>query len=407
VKVRTSFTIDDKIFFDVKHQDFIRTVNSQTMPFLFPDESKWQKAIDIGTEVRRKKVPKYFILIGMGGSRFAVEALYQASLKNQTRLICADSLDSEDLDSTLGKLPENIKKEDIVFYIVSKSGNTLETLLIADFVLDHFYKRSCVNKDNVFVATEDDSKLHEFAKKMNFRHIPMDKNVGGRFSIFSPWVAFAGAVLGIDMVEFKESADHAITDLTSKRDSSVFDYSDLFIESFNQFGVHDIWTEADYLTPLAKWYEQLFAESLGKTIDDGISFSLLPNVRNITRDLHSVMQMYSGAKIKRPVLWLSAKEENTSANLSSTAVNFVFRKELSLTDVKKALVGSIKQEYMNLSLAPIFAESDKISSPIDIAKFVIWAMLSVSYIGWSLGIDTYTQPDVESYKKVAKNKLGI
>ena len=148
----------------------------------------------------------------MGGSSLGAKLLVSAlGQRDAPEFIFMDNIDPD----TLGKQLDRLKLSDTVFYLVSKSGRTLETLAMANVVSqvlrdegirEREFHRYCI------VATEDTSNpLGDWAKKLNLFRLSIPKGVGGRYGAFTPTGLFPALFAGIEVEallagaeEFKE-----------------------------------------------------------------------------------------------------------------------------------------------------------------------------------------------------------
>ena len=119
------------------------------------------------------KLKKYseIKLIGMGGSTLGARAIY-SFLKDKIKknFIFVDSLE-----------PKNDKiknKKSFLNLIISKSGNTLETITNANILVKKNHK-------NIFITQNQKSYLMTLAKKLKAEVIHHNDFIGGRYSVLS------------------------------------------------------------------------------------------------------------------------------------------------------------------------------------------------------------------------------
>ena len=114
-------------------------------------------------EINKKKLKKYekyktVIVIGMGGSTLGAEAIYQLfKNKIKKKFIFFNNLN---VDKTKDLLKIK-KKKDLFFIIISKSGNTIETLVNISL----FAKLNINSLNSVIITEKADNALSNFAKK--------------------------------------------------------------------------------------------------------------------------------------------------------------------------------------------------------------------------------------------------
>ncbi len=150
------------------------------------------------------------LLLGMGGSSLAPEVFSRIFGPS------SDGLGLEVLDSTdpaaVLRYTRTLPEGETLFLVSSKSGSTLET---ASFMNYYFARnRERLGQDRTaaaFVAiTDPGSKLEREARRLNFRRVfagPPD--IGGRFSVFSPFGLVPAALIGLPIRALLAEANEA------------------------------------------------------------------------------------------------------------------------------------------------------------------------------------------------------
>jgi len=147
-------------------------------------------------KIKKYKKYKNIVIIGMGGSILGSKAIYSfLKYKIKKNFIFLDNLDQN--------LIKNIKKEKnltkTLFIIISKSGNTTETIIN----LSNF--NSFLKKDNVIIISENKNNiLLNFAKKKNFTFIKHNHYIGGRYSVLSEVGMIPAYLMGLSPLRFKK-----------------------------------------------------------------------------------------------------------------------------------------------------------------------------------------------------------
>ena len=137
-----------------------------------------------------KRLNRYstFRLIGMGGSTLGVEAIYQF-LQNKTK---KKFIFINNLKPILSKNEKNKKAFNI---IISKSGNTLETISNSSLLINK-------NK-NVFITENKSSNLFKLANELKSEVIEHKNYVGGRYSVLSEVGMLPAELMGFKEKKFK------------------------------------------------------------------------------------------------------------------------------------------------------------------------------------------------------------
>ena len=109
-------------------------------------------------KIKKFRKFKTIVLIGMGGSILGSKAIYSfLKYKIKKEFIFVDNLDQ----SFLKQINNKIKVSKPLFVIISKSGNTTETIINTSFFKSYF------KKSNVIIISENKNNiLANFAKKI-------------------------------------------------------------------------------------------------------------------------------------------------------------------------------------------------------------------------------------------------
>ena len=195
------------------------------------------------------------ILCGMGGSSLAPEVI-AASYKKQLT-----TLDSTDPIQILDSLPNEIKKTVVV--IGSKSGTTIETLSQFEFYQRRFKEADLNPIQHIVIITDPGTPLDISARKLGYKVVNADPNVGGRFSALSAFGLVPAALIGVDISLLLDDAEKLSSSISVKESPAIaiaaclYSLTDQIINFCDKGSV----------TPgLSNWIEQLIAESTGKDL---------------------------------------------------------------------------------------------------------------------------------------------
>ena len=125
----------------------------------------------------------------MGGSILGTKAIYkflQHKIKKKVHFI--DNLSNK-------KIPK--KSQKFFNIIVSKSGNTLETISNANLLLKKKDK-------NLFITQNEMSYLRSTAEKLRSEIVDHNNYIGGRYSVLSEVGMLPASLLGLEEKKFKQ-----------------------------------------------------------------------------------------------------------------------------------------------------------------------------------------------------------
>jgi glucose-6-phosphate isomerase len=147
-----------------------------------------------------KKFKKYqtIAIIGMGGSILGSEAIF-AFLKRKIKkkIYFFDDINQEKIFN----FKKKINYKDVLFFIISKSGNTIETLSNTLFL-----KILKKNSKNIIVISEKkNNTLLTLTKKLNLFYIEHKKHIGGRYSVLSEAGLVPAHLMGINVLKLRSN----------------------------------------------------------------------------------------------------------------------------------------------------------------------------------------------------------
>ena len=331
------------------------------------------------------KYKKYsiFKVIGMGGSTLGTQSIY-GFLKDVVKkdFIFIDNLRQKKL---------NIKNNKHVNLVVSKSGNTIETV-----VNSNIYIR---RKDaNIFVTENKDNYLLKLANKLKAEIVHHNNYIGGRYSVLSEVGMLPAELMGLDANKFRQlnsliKNKQFINSLVSGV-SSTLNY--IKNKKYNSI----ILNYDEKSENLFKWYQQLVAESLGKK-----SKGLLPIVSNMPKDNHSVMQLYlDGFKNNFYTFFYTneLKSENLKSSQILSSQKFLRGKNLSNIMYAQKIA---TENIFNKKKIPFRSFEIKKRNEKTLGELFCFFILETILIGKLLNVNPYDQPAVELIKKETKKLL--
>ena len=139
----------------------------------FDDDSEALLAIKYANSFKQfKKI----LIIGTGGSSLGGKALSYPI--NESRLIFLDNCDPHTVDNLL----RNLDFTSTGLLVISKSGETIETLSLTDIFLPYFVSYGNVQKQSLIITEKSGSSLAKIGNKYNIIVLQHTKGVTGRFS---------------------------------------------------------------------------------------------------------------------------------------------------------------------------------------------------------------------------------
>ena len=332
--------------------------------------------------ISKFKKNKYFRLIGMGGSILGTQAIYDF-LNNKVKK------NFSFIDNLKPFRQKNKKK--YTNLIVSKSGNTIETIVNANILISKKDK-------NLFITENNPSYLCLLADKLKAEIIHHNNYIGGRYSVLSEVGMLPAELMGLNPNKFKQlnsiiKNTKFLNSLTSSVASSLY-----FIKQ-NKFNSIII-NYDENSENLFKWYQQLVAESLGKA-----GKGILPIVSTMPRDNHSVMQLYlDGFNNNFYTFFYVSGDKSSSIKNSDILSSKNYLKNKNLNNVifsqKKATENVFRKKNIPFRSFEIKKRDEK-----TLGELFCFFILETILIGKALNINPFDQPAVELIKKETKKLL--
>ena len=335
---------------------------------------------------------KNVILIGMGGSILGAKAIYSFLEKRiKKKFIFLDNLDQ----IKIKKIKKNINLKKSLFIIISKSGNTLETL-----VNTNLFKNS-INHANAIIITEKKTNLlNSFAKSKKILQINHKNFVGGRYSVLSEVGMLPAYLMGLKLSLFRKDI---LNFFKLKQNMFLIDSIIKLGHIYKSKKINSIilLNYAPELNEFLHWFQQLVAESLGKK-----GKGLLPFVSPAPRDHHSLLQLYlDGPKDKLFYIFSSNLNEKMKINKNLFGKNFKFAENKELSNVRMAQKNALIQALKNKNI-PYREFKIKRNNEETLGELFSYFILETVLIGDFIGINAFNQPGVEEVKILTKKYLS-
>ena len=337
---------------------------------------------------KKKDISKYkkylnYRVIGMGGSSLGTKAIYDFLKKKiKKNFYFFDNLQNEII---------SFKKKRHVNLIVSKSGNTVETIVNSNLLINKSDK-------NIFITEKKNSFLNSLAEKLKADIIHHNNYIGGRYSVLSEVGMLPVELMGLNPNNFRKF--NSLIKNKKFINSLVLNVGSLMYfvkkKKFNSIIInYDEKSESIF-----KWYQQLVAESLGKK-----KTGILPVISNMPRDNHSVMQLYLDGFNNNFFTFFYVNDQKSPKiknNLILKSQNFLKNKsvkQISLSQ-KKATENVFRKKKMPFRSFHIKSRNEQ-----TLGELFSFFILETILLGKCLNLDPYNQPAVELIKKETKRLL--
>ena len=236
---------------------------------------------------------KRTVVFGIGGSSLGGEMLINTLGGGDHHDVSFyDNVDP----NTLAKL-DKVSWKDSCLLVISKSGNTAETLsqfLTVLPTMNRVLGKDGVQQHTRFITENEEGALFELGQRLGIPVVP-HPSVGGRFSVLSVVGLLPAYIGGVDVDAVVDGA-HAMAQRCSDPDinknPAFFNGAAQYLhaEQGRTLSVHMPY--ADNLRMLINWFRQLWAESLGKVDSADNHKGMTPVAAHGVTDQHSQLQLY-------------------------------------------------------------------------------------------------------------------
>ncbi len=355
---------------------------------------------------KRFKGVKHLVLIGIGGSSLGVEAIHSVLNEGKVKLSVLDTVAPFNVDAVLKELLSYKKITQVAICIISKSGNTTETLANAAVVLDTLVaeKGEAVYGQTIVIG-DPKTDLEKFAKKHSITSINMPAIIGGRYSVSTAVGLIPLAILGHDVDGFVEGyLDAAQDEFESLVAESA---ARLYLYHTNKYHHYNFFAFEPRLERLGAWYRQLLAESVGKEATESgkkLTVAMVPTISTAV-ELHSVGQLFMSGVPEAYTDFVTFDDEAIDVAVPKKTKLAPKLKGKSLNEIATALYGGVVAAYEERQLpyrATIFEEE----LPYSLGLFMGMRVREVMYLAKLLNVNAFNQPNVELYKTKTKDILG-
>ena len=341
------------------------------------------------SELQKFNKFKSVIIIGMGGSCLGAEAIYSfCNNRIKKKFIFLNNLDQS-------KIKKNLNLRNCLFIVISKSGNTLETL-----VNSILFKDKINNKNTIIITEKKNNLLNIFAKKRKILVIEHKDYIGGRYSVLSEVGMVPAYFMGLKTRLFRKNLlDFFRNKKRTLLLDSVVKLSHIY--KYKRIKSIVLLNYAPEVNDFLFWCQQLMAESLGKK-GNGI----LPVVSPSPKDHHSLMQLYlDGPKDKLFYIFSTKtnKKMKIKNNSFGKAFNYVENKEYS--KVKEAQKKALIKIFKNKNIPYQEFQINKINEET-LGELFSYFIVETVLIGKLLNINPFNQPAVEDVKILTKKYLS-
>ncbi len=357
--------------------------------FLNTLSEEFQKSLFLKKKILKEKLHKNILIVGVGGSVLGSKML-SSFFELDKNYYFLDNLNNS---AAIDIIKKDLSKFSI--FIISKSGQTLETLTNCNIILNNFKKRKKQISKNFIIISERSSVLFNFAKKNNILFFEHNINLSGRYSVLSEAgllmfnFDYKKIIQGINSILKKDLKKNLINNAATL----------LTLITKSKINSHVSLIYSHNLLNYGYWHQQLLAESIGKNGND-----FTPIISECPKDHHSIMQLYLDGKKNKFFTFFK-----TINNKTDQPIKDYFDQKLkknSLNNIVDAQFNAtIKVFKKNLIPFRVILIDQK--NPIQsFISLLVYSMLETAILCKALDLNPFNQPAVESIKRETYSLLS-
>lgn len=366
------------------------------------DDDAIRQVKEVAARVKKERI-QTVVWIGIGGSGLGPRVIQEVFETPQTvEFVVVDTVDPAALQLYL----ELVDWKKTMIVVASKSGGTLETVSAFFLYWDALRQVRGLNAAERVVALTDAENgwLHDFSVDNGITILPIPRDTGGRYSIFSPIGLLPLALLDADVDRFIEGAvdmdERCRSDLLEDNPAALLAAAQFLLDSKKGYLMRVIMPYSHRLQSLARWNQQLIAESLGK---NEVS-NPFPVAAVGSQDQHSMLQQWMQGPRKAWHLFIREVEkphvfipQDLPEQWSYIAGKSFGQLMDAFCDGTAMGLTSVKRPQAMLSITRL--------DEYHLGQLFYCLLAEVVLLGKLYRIDPYGQPGVEASKNIAKEIL--
>jgi glucose-6-phosphate isomerase len=347
------------------------------------------------------------IVLGTGGSSLGTEAIIKALIPAGTlpEVLVYDNNDP----SFFVEAMKLWRAETTLFYVVSKSGATPETLsqflVVREWLINALPKSANWQQHFVFCTDPVKGDLRKLAQQENVSCLDVPSTVGGRFSVLTAVGLFPAAFAGLNAGDFltgaREVEDRFAGPLANTNEALRLARLMVCDPARN---ITVMMPYSSHLSTFSRWFCQLWAESLGKV---GKGFTPYPALG--TTDQHSQVQLYMEGPRDKTVGFFTVKNATSDLPLPiwqevQSLASFKQLAGYSMSELFKAEFCATRDALVQNGVPVFTVELESLSAKDLGALFYFWELVT-TFAGALLQVNPFDQPGVELGKILTRQYL--
>ncbi len=289
------------------------------------------------------------------------------------------------------------------FLVISKSGGTAETLAQCLLALDMVTSAGQTPRDCVTVVIQPGpSPLRTLAEQHDLPVLEHPPGISGRFAALSLVGLLPALLAGLDAAAVRRGAVSVLDDLAQSGVASAPARGARAIACHEQgqVGVQVLMPYGDVLRPLARWWVQLWGESLGK---DGQGSTPLATV-GVT-DQHSQLQLWRDGTHRHMVTMLAMKLPLDTGPMATGDPELAYLNGRTMGELFHAEQEATCETLIDAGVPLRRFDLERVDEETMGALFAHF-MIETILVAHIMDVEPFGQPAVEDGKQRARDRLS-
>ena len=380
---------------------------------------------DILSYVAEKKTEiEAFVVLGIGGSALGPMAVQQAlnhpfynelpaEKRGDPKFYIADNVDPE----RLSYLFQIIDINKCLFNVISKSGSTSETMsqfMIIKEMLEKNLGKEEAREHIVCTTDQANGNLIKIAGEEGYKTFIIPSGVGGRFSQLTPVGLLPAAFCGIDIKGLLKGAAFMDEQCNGENvfKNPAFTYAALnYIAMEKGKPICVMMPYCDRLKYISDWYVQLWAESLGKKIDNEgniVNIGPTPIKALGVTDQHAQVQLFAEGPFDKLVVFIGVDNFHEEMHIPAIygdipSLGFLggqTHSKLIKTEQMATEYALLKSGKMNMTIT-----LNEVNA-FTLGQLLYFFEVATGFMGELMNINAFDQPGVEEGKNATYAMFG-
>ncbi|MDZ7780463.1 MAG: glucose-6-phosphate isomerase [Gemmatimonadota bacterium] len=366
------------------------------------------------------------VVLGIGGSGLGATALRDAllgpfwnhkSAEGRDHFPRLHVVDNPDPDTFRGLL-ERVDPARTLFNVVSKSGATAETM--AQYLVARERVEAAVGPDKArghFLFTTDPARgvLRQISEAEGIPALAVPENVGGRFSVLSAVGLLPAAICGVEPDRLLAGAarmeERCRTPELDRNPAGVFAGLLHHADREQDRRIHVFMPYADRLRSLAAWFQQLWAESLGKArteTGEARPTGPTPLAALGATDQHSLLQLLMEGPQDKVVLFVDVEDpgEDVTIPVRHPEIDALAYLGGHTLGELLATERTATAEALRRAGRPNATFAVPAVTPEALGELIMLLQVATVYAGALYEVDPLDQPGVEMGKRLTYGLMG-